>query len=293
MTVKLFYRRYPLYQFVLPATLIILAVTAYPLIYSWRLSFLQWNLTRPWYPRRFVGLANYIDILTSSSFWSAMKITFEFTAAAIILEFIIGLLLALLLSKSFRGSNVYRSLFLIPMMLTPVVVGLIWKFMLNQTFGVINLVLRDYFHIFGLTWHGARSTALPTIVMIDVWKWTSFMFVILLAGISAIPTDIYEQAELDGANRFSQFFYITLPLLKPIAVVAIFLRMFDSFRIFDTVWILTQGGPGDATKTISILIFRQAFRFFNLGYSSALSLLFLFFIIAVTLVMVKLSKFEI
>jgi multiple sugar transport system permease protein len=189
------------------------------------------------------------------------------------------LLLAILFSREVRGMNVARALLIVPMMVTPVVVGVIWRMALNPDYGIINYLL-SLLHVSGPDWLSSPSLAMVSIVLTDVWLSTPFVTIIIIAGISSLPRDPFEAAKVDGANAFQSFFYITLPLLKPVIWVAVMFRLIDSFKRFDSIFIMTGGGPGIATETLNLYAYNTAFFYMDTGYASALAS-FLFIIIAV------------
>jgi len=205
-----------------------------------------------------------------------MAHTFVYATAALILEFSIGLGLALLLNSQIRGRGFFRATLLVPMMLPAVVVGVVWRLMLNPNFGAINGTLKNFgLNTESLTWTASPRLAMLSVIAVDVWQWTPFVFLVLLAGLQAIPQEPYEAALIDGSSRWQTFRYVTLPLLKPAILIALLLRTMDLLRVFDQIFILTEGGPGFATETISLYIYRAAFRFFDFGYAAAMSFVLL------------------
>lgn len=260
------------YVFLAPAVALLLALTVYPLLYILRLSLYRMTPTG----ESFAGWTNFLRIFQDGFFWRAAGQTLLLTLGALALELALGLSLALLLNTSIRGRNLWRSLLLLPMILPPVVVGVIWRLIYNPNFGVLNGLLQ----LLGvdttdLTWLADPSVALAAVILVDVWEWTPFVFLILLAGLQSIPEEPYEAACMDGSSEWQTFLHITLPLLAPAILVAVLLRTMDLLRIFDQVFILTQGGPGFATETISLYIYKTAFRFFDFGYAAAMSVLLL------------------
>jgi len=184
--------------------------------------------------------------------------------------------LAVLLDRPLRGRSLFRSALLIPMMLPPVVVGVVWRLMLNADFGAINGTLKGAgANTDSLTWTASPVLALASVIAVDIWQWTPFMFLVLLAGLQAIPQEPYEAALIDGSSAWQTFRYVTLPLLKPAILIALLLRTMDLLRVFDQIFILTEGGPGFATETVSLYIYRTAFRFFDFGYAAAMSFVLL------------------
>lgn len=256
------------YLLLAPAVAILLLLSVYPLVYAVIVS-LQ-STSGEW------TLGNFTRLLEDRFFRVSLMQTLIIAAGALGGEFVIGLSLALLLDSQIRARNLIRVMLLIPMMLPPVVAAVTWRLIFNPNFGLINGMLAGWgVDTSRLTWLGSPSLALLSVILVDVWEWTPFMFLILLAGLQAIPREPYEAAMIDGATSWQTFRHITLPLLKPAILVALLLRTMDLLRIFDQIFILTQGGPGFATETVSLYIYKTAFRFFDFGYASAMSFVLL------------------
>lgn len=271
------------YLLLAPAVLVLLLLTIYPLIYAVTVS-LQ-TRSGEW------TLGNFARLFGDRFFGVALLQTFVYTLAALIAEFLLGLGLALLLDSQIRARNLFRALLLIPMMLPPVVVAVIWRLIYNPNFGAINGTLKSWgVDTTKLTWIAGPQMALPSVILVDVWQWTPFMFLILLAGLQAIPQEPYEAAMIDGSSAWQTFRHITMPLLKPAILIALLLRTMDLLRIFDQVFILTQGGPGFATETISLYIYKTAFRFFDFGYAAAMSFVLLVLINFISVGYIRLLK---
>jgi len=277
--------------FLLPAFVVIAFVTLFPFFYSLFLSVMQYNPVRPWYGFKFVGIRNFAEILTDDTVWNSISITFTFVAGAVSVEFILGFAIALLFNQEIPGKKVFRSIILIPMILTPVVVGLIWKYTLNHNFGVLQIWTSKL----GLNfeWHHSMKTALLTMILVDIWEWTPFIFLILLAGLMAVPQEIVEMAKIDGAHGFKLLFRVLVPFLRKVILIALILRIVDAVRVFDTIWVLTKGGPSRVTEVYSIHVFREGFQFMNIGYAAALSLVLLVFVLGLSILFIKVTKFEV
>jgi len=278
--------------FIGPAVIILFVIGVFPLVYSLNLSLHRYNLMRAFYGYKFVGLQNYIKMFNDSRFLTSLTVTGLFVGIVVSIEFIFGLGVALLLSKGFRRRMVTRSIVLLPMMITPVVVALMGKHMLNSTFGVVNYLL-SFLGIEGMLWHGSPKTALLTLILMDIWEWTPFITLILLAGIASLPMQLYEASRIDGASKLQQFSCITLPLLKPMIVIAVLLRLIDAVKEFDKVFVLTKGGPGLSTSLLSIYTYRQGIINGNMGYASALSWFLLFFILILCSFFMKTMRWKI
>jgi multiple sugar transport system permease protein len=247
-----------------PAIVFLLALTVYPLLYLIRLSFTGagGELT----------VTHFARLFQDRFFFTAALQTFIYTAVALTLEFCLGLGLALLVDSLHRGRSLIRAGLLAPMLLPPVVAAVVWRLIYNPQFGVLNGTLRTLgFNTSGLTWTSGESSALLSVILVDVWEWTPFMFLLITAGLQAIPQEPIEAAKVDGASSWQIFRDLLLPMLKPVILLAVLLRAMDLLRIFDQIFILTRGGPGFATETVSLYIYRTAFRFFNFGYAAAMS----------------------
>src|SRR2546423_14309270 len=257
--------------FIAPALAVLLSLSIYPLIYSVTISLQQATSSGvSW------TLGNFTRLATDDFFLTAMAHTFVYAFAPSTCELLIGLGLELLLNKQIRGRGLFRASLLVPMMLPTVVVGVVWRLMLNPNFGAVNGTLKQFgINTENLTWTASPRLAMLSVIAVDVWQWTPFVFLVLLAGLQAIPQEPYEAALIDGSSRWQTFRNVTLPLLKPAILVALLLRTMDLLRVFDQVFILTEGGPGFATETISLYIYRTAFRFSNFGYAAAMSFVLL------------------
>jgi multiple sugar transport system permease protein len=259
------------YVLVAPAVILLLGLSIYPVISAITLSL---QVTSGGVARWSLG--NFARLFSDHFFLAALGHTLIFAIAALTVEFLCGLGLAVLLNNQIRGRGFFRAALLIPMMLPTVVAGVVWRLMLNPNFGAVNGTLKGMgVHTDALTWTSSPKLAMLSIIAVDVWQWTPFMFLILLAGLQAIPQEPYEAALIDGSSAWQTFRHVTLPLLKPAIMVALLLRTMDLLRVFDQVFILTEGGPGFATETISLYIYRTAFRFSDFGYAAAMSFVLL------------------
>ena len=252
-----------------PSAAVLLALSIYPLIYAIKVSFQTESSQR-------MTLANFARLISDRFFLDALLHTLVYAAVALTCEFLLGFGLALLVDRPFRGRGIFRALLLVPMMLPPVVVGIVWRLMYNPDFGAINGTLKGAgLNTDQLTWTASPQLALLSVIAVDVWQWTPFIFLVLLAGLQAIPQEPYEAAMIDGANSWQTFRHVTLPLLRPAILIALLLRTMDLLRVFDQIFILTEGGPGFATETVSLYIYRTAFRFADFGYAAAMSFVLL------------------
>lgn len=272
----------------LPTVLLIAAVALYPILEAVRLSLHRVQLQFPQLGQPFVGLANYAHIARDGRFWGALLTTSMFTAVTVGCELVLGLGLALLLHRAFRGRGLVRAAVLVPWAFTTVVAALMWQFMYNEDYGILNaLLMRAHLVSEPVAWLATPRTALLSIIFADVWKTTPFMALLLLAGLQGIPADVHEAARIDGAGPLAAFLRVTLPLLRPTILVALLFRTLDAFRVFDLVFVLTRGGPGNATESISYLTYLTLFREFDFGVGSALSVITFLCVLLISFVFIR------
>ncbi len=279
------YDRFASRVLVTPAILGIWVFILFPMLYAIYISFHDYILSQGGI--KATTLENYSSIFGDQLLGSAIKNTMVLTVSVVLLELLIGLGLALLLNqKHIRLRGFYLFVLLIPMLMPPITVGLIWRLLLHPELGIINYSLG----LLGLpqpAWLANQSLAMITIIIVDIWHETSFILLILLAGLTALPDELYEAAVMDGANSVQKFFHITLPLMKPTILVALIIRFIAAMKTYDLVYILTRGGPGTSTETISYYIYKVAFVFLDMGRSSAMAFILLIFIVIVTLVLMR------
>lgn len=254
----------------LPALIIMFGVLVYPMGYSAYTSFRDFRLTRP-DATHFVGLDNYRKVLADEDFQGALKNTSIYVGLAIPIEFALGLILAMALATIERGRAVLRTMLIVPMMLAPVAMGLMWKFMYNDQLGIINHLLREFGVNRPPLWLADPSLALYSVIAVEIWATTPIFVLLLLAGLLSIPRDLYEAATIDGAGPVAAFTMITFPLLRPVILVALLLRGMDAFRVFDLVFVLTGGGPAQRSDVLSYYVYRTAFTGRNFGEAMAAS----------------------
>jgi len=258
-----------------PAVILVLALTVLPLGYAVVTSLQSFRFGRP---VAFVGFQNYLDLFRDFNFYGSLGTTLIFTIVATTIEFILGLGLAMLLKEEFPGQGLIRSCLMIPMVIAPVVVGILWRLLYSSDVGLLN------YGIQWLTGHPISilsnpALALPGIILVDVWEWTPFMFLILLAGIQSLPQEPFEAARVDGAGAWATFLHLTLPMLRPVIVVAVLIRALDAFTVFDQVLVLTQGGPGAATEVATLMVYKTAFRFSQIGYAASMAITLLILVL--------------
>lgn len=271
---------------VLPAALTLLAITVYPLIFSLRLSFFRFDLTAGVDPV-FIGLENYARLLfRDPRFWASLSKTAYLVVAGITVQVSLGLGLAALLSRLRRARAVVTALMLVPVMMAPVVVATQGMVIYNAQYGPLNYLLNRV-SLPGLVWLGDRGVALQTILLTDVWQWTPFVAIIMAAGMAALPAELYEAAAVDGASGWQIFRRVTLPLLQPLIIIVVLLRLMDIFKMFDYVFVLTRGGPGSATETLSYYNYLQGLQFFSFGYAAAMSFAQIIILSVVAMILVR------
>lgn len=272
--------------FIAPPLMFFVGLTLFPLVFTIILSLSRWPLgAKP----EFKGLANYAYLLQDRTFLIVLKNTLIIVILAVVVEYMLGLGLALLLSREMRARRLIRLIILLPMMLPPVAVGFMWKLLYHGTLGPLN-------HILGLVglpmvpWITKPGWALFSILVVDTWQWTPFMFIILLAGLVSLPPEPFESAKVDGATSWQIFRDMTFPMLFPASVGALLLRSIELFKLFDTVYIVTAGGPGITTTTLTLHAYTTGLRVFNLGHAGAISILLLVLIIAIMMVFFNLTR---
>jgi multiple sugar transport system permease protein/sn-glycerol 3-phosphate transport system permease protein len=243
------------------------------------MSLFNWNLLAG---PRFVGLQNYDILFHSSIVGHSLLVTVYYVLLNIPAQTVLALLLASLMNKKLRGMGVFRTIYVIPWMATPVAMGIVWQWIFDPQYGALNTFL-GFFGLHGITWLSTSQLAMPSIAAVNIWQYTGYNMLFFLAGLQSIPEELYEAASIDGVSRVQAFFHVTLPLLRPTMFFVLVTAIIGSFQVFDTVYVMTQGGPGMATNTISFYIFRQAFVFFHAGYASALSMVLFAILLAVTL----------
>lgn len=278
------------YLVMAPGMILLLLFSIYPFLFLLKISFQEYSpisITNP-----FVGLGNYKTLFEDHNFWNSLKVTAVFVIATVVLEFLIGLGLALILNRLPLGQRLFQSLVLLPIAMAPTVVGLMFRFMMNEQYGVLNY----FMELLGFSrqaWLSDINLALPALIITDVWQWTPFMMIILLAGLKGIPDEPYEAAGIDGASPWQMFRYVTIPQLSRIISIALLLRTIDAFRIYDTIYMMTKGGPINVTSTLSWIVYDKGFKFLEFGYGAATSVVMLVIVVTlISLAMKKMNLFE-
>ncbi len=259
-----------IFLMLVPAVVLLFGLTVVPFLTSVWLSLTDYLLTDP--PARFIGLGNYTELFTSADFWKALWTSLVFTVAAVALESAIGISIAVVLQNETRLIGFLRTIYLLPLAITPIAALFTFRMMLNPGLGVVNYLL----HQVGIPpqdWLGSHSIALASLILVDAWQWTPFMFLIIVGGLASLSREPFEAAKLDGASTLQIFFYITLPLLKPFLFIAVLFRSIDAFKTFDLIYVLTAGGPGTATTTVNLYGYKQAIEFLSLGRGAAIAII--------------------
>lgn len=274
------------YFFIAPALILTATILLYPLVYSLAISFTGYSLSRPG-QIPFVGLENYLWVIRHPAFLNSIFNTLMFTVGAVSLEFLLGLSFALLLNTEFPGQGIVRTILLLPLFLTPSIVALVFLFMYYPGEGVLPWLASFIGVPKAFPFLGDPRTAMISLILVDVWRTTPFMFLVLLAGLQSLPSEVLEAASIDGASSWQTLRYVTLPLLSPLILIALTIRSMDAFREFDTIYLLTGGGPGQATEVISMLAYNTAFRYFDLGRASAIAYVILLLVLFLSIFFVK------
>ena len=275
--------RYFVQATVLPTFLVMVCVFGLPLVFSFYLSFTGWGLEQPLFAGRFVGLANYDDVLSNSVFKKAIYITLGYTAATVAAQMLLGLGIALLLNVDLPGMRVFRTALIVPMMVTPIVGALCWKLLLDPSHGVFNQWIGEK-----IVWLGRTDTAIYAIWLVGVWQNTPYVTIILLAGLRSLPSEPIEAAAIDGAGRLAAFWFVTRPMLRPYILVALLLRTIFEFRAFDNIYAMTGGGPANSTMVLSMYTYLVTFvQFdFSIGAAAAWLMLLMSLVLCVLFILV-------
>ena len=253
--------------FPLPAAIFIISMTAFPVAYTIWVSLTDWSMTSAG-EAHFVGLKNYVALFSDARFFNSVKLTLYFTILSVSVETVLGVAIALILNRELKGKNLAKGILLLPMVATPVAIGLAWTLFYEPTIGLGNYALQ----LLGLPaskWLASTTSVIPALAIVDIWEWTPMVTLIVLAGLAALPHDPYEAAMVDGANNWQVFRYITLPLLTPTILVAVVLRGIDAFKTFDIIYTMTSGGPGFASETLNIYAYNLGFGYFKFGAASS------------------------
>ena len=276
------YRLAPNYRpFVMPALIVVCAVIIFPWAFTVWMSANDWTLGQA---RTFVGAENYINLALVARFWESLWHTIYYTALAVILPLFLGTIAALIFDEQFPLRGFLRGVFVMPMMATPVAIALVWTMMFHPQLGILNYFL-SLVGIEAQGWIYDQATVIPSLVIVEVWQWTPLVMLIVLGGLAAVPREPYESAEIDGANGWQKFRYLTLPMIGPFLMIAVIIRTIDALKSFDIIYAMTQGGPGTASETINIYLYNVAFSYYNIGYASAMAIIFFILIVILSFVL--------
>ena len=273
-------------RFIIPAVVVVGAVIIFPWMFTVWMSAFDWKIGSV---AHFVGFDNYVGLATNQRFIESIGHTFYFTALAVVFPLMLGTIAALIFHREFPLRGVLRAVFTMPMMATPVAIALVWTMMFHPQQGVLNYLLS----LIGLPpslWVYSPTLVIPSLVLVEVWHWTPLVMLIVLGGLAALPVEPYESARLDGATEWQLFRYITLPLIAPFLVVAAVIRTIDAVKAFDTIYVISQGGPGTASETINLYLYLQAFAFYNVGNASAVVVVFFAIILALALLLLHVRQ---
>ncbi|TDF94842.1 carbohydrate ABC transporter permease [Paenibacillus piri] len=271
----------------LPALLLFAVFTLYPVINGFIFSFMEWD---GFSDGKWVGLSNYITAFHDPFVWQALGHNIQYAVSTVAGKVCLGLLLAILLNQRLKGISVYRTIIFIPVVLSFVAVGLLWSWIYNPVFGLLNHFLGLFGFSTDTAWLGDPKLALGALIVVDIWKWAGYHMVLFLAGLQNIPGDLYEAAKVDGASRRQSFFRITLPLMIPIIIINTTIAVMGAFNVFDLVYVMTSAGPYHATEVVMTYSYTQAFKLHSFGYGAAISYLLLFIIAVVTAIQLFIMK---
>jgi len=273
---------------ILPAVIMLVGITIFPLSYAFGISLYEYNILKPYTKDIFVGAQNYIDTVFDPRFLHALWITAIFVVGTVSVELLFGFGIALILHQRLKGWQLFRSFYLAPMVMAPVMVGILWRWMFSAAYGVVNHLIRDVMKLTPPPWVSEPSWALFTLILVDAWQWTPFVMLILLAGLESIPVEPLEAAKIDGASRLQSYRHVLIPLMKDIILIALILRAIDLFKVFDLAFSLTRGGPGSATEVASYYIYTVGFVRYLMGYAGSMSFILIEIISWVVFVFIRL-----
>ena len=277
------------YLFLVPALLIMVLGLLYPLGYMVYGSFRDWSPSESLGESTFIGLGNYVTLWNDPNFRESVGVTLKFAISVVSVEMLLGVGLALLLDRNLRGMSLLRTLFILPMMIAPVVVGLIWRYMYHPTLGVFNKALSGV-GLDSVDWLGQH--ALLSVIIADIWQWTPFIFILSLAALQSLPRSALEAARIDGATGWQQIIHIKLPLMMPVLIVTGLLRLIDAFKVLEVILVMTEGGPGLSTEILALRISRTATEFRELGVAAAMSNYLLLMLLALTVFMLLYNRWR-
>ncbi|NSZ58635.1 sugar ABC transporter permease [Agrobacterium tumefaciens] len=274
------------WPFVIPALVVISAVIVFPWVFTLWMSAHRWTLGQE---QSFIGFENYIRLASDGRFWESLWHTLIYTVLSVAAPLFLGTLAALVFDAQFPLRGFLRGVFVMPMMATPVAIALVWTMMFHPQLGVLNYLL-SFIGIGPLEWIYNQSTVIPSLVLVETWQWTPLVMLIVLGGLAAVPREPYESAEIDGANAWQKFRYLTMPMIAPFLMIAVIIRSIDAVKSFDIIYAMTQGGPGTASETINIYLYNTAFAYYDIGYGSAMAVVFFIIIVALSFVLLMVRQ---
>ena len=274
--------------FPLPAILFVAMLMVFPVLYTFFLSFTNWNLTSG-SPLSFVGLNSYTRVLTEPRFLHALTRTFLFTIFAVAIEGVLGVAIAIILNRAFVGKSLAKLLLLLPLVATPVAVGIVFNLFFDPTTGLANFILKSVGLPQGL-WVSSAASVLPSLIIVDVWQWTPMITLIVLAGLAGLSDEPMEAAHVDGASEWQILRYVTIPMLMPVILTAMILRLIDALKTFDIIFAMTGGGPGYASETLNIMGYKYSFEYFRMGQSSVILVVLFIVVFGCSLGIMKLRS---
>jgi len=275
--------------FMLPAIVLFTLFLMIPMVGSFYFSLTNWDGLSPHVD--YVGFQNYKTLLHDSEVWIALKNTFIFAALVTVLQNVLSLLLALLLDKAGWLVRFLRVVYLIPAMLSALAIGYVWTYFYNPVLGVINVMLDNIgLGAWAQDWLGDPKFSMYSVVFTNIWQWTGLSIIIYLAGLQAIPHDLYEAGDIDGARRLQRFRHITFPLIAPAFTVNILISIIGSLKVFDLIYVMTKGGPGTATESLAVLLYKKAFNFNEMGYGTAIAIVMFFVILAISVIQLRILR---
>jgi multiple sugar transport system permease protein len=257
-----------------PAVLVMAAACLYPVLSAFQLAGYEWSMGTPWGSARWVGWDNVVSAFANPRVWSSLWTTLLFAAVCVSAEMVLGIALALALEHPVRGMALFRTLFILPMMIAPIAVGLAWRYLFDAQFGLINAVL-GVFGIGAKTWLADPTLAFVAIVVADIWQWTPFVFIMMIAALAGIDSSVIEASRIDGARWWQMTFRVKLPMVMHVIAITLMMRLIDAFRVLEVIYVLTFGGPGDSTEILALHIYKTAFVGQQLGVAAAISILLL------------------
>jgi multiple sugar transport system permease protein len=281
--------RWTVWIYLGPAVLVMAAACLYPVLSAFQLAGYDWSMGTPWSSARWVGWSNFVSAFGNPRVWSSLQTTMLFAAVCVGAEMALGIALALALEHPVRGMAVFRTLFILPMMIAPIAVGLVWRYMFDAQFGLVNAALVAM-GLGAQTWLADPALAFIAIVVADIWQWTPFVFIMIIAALAGIDGSVIEAARIDGAGWWQQTFLVKLPMVMHVIAITLMMRLIDAFRVLEVVYVLTFGGPGDSTEILALHIYKTAFVGQQLGVAAAISVLLLVVVVVLSWGALRLSN---